>query len=212
MCGITNEMLYAGLPRISTTIRERRLRFSVHCWRRKNEVVSDLVLWEPKHGKRSSNLLLWEPKHGKRSSNLLLWEPKHGKRSSNLVLWEPKHGKRSRDLLLWEPKHGKRSIGGQACLSICWKQTPGSTETACWQWWMTGLAGEREPWGLTETDLEVVVVVMFTRNNYCVVCDQMKTRSSWQSSTQPMWWVLCYTAHSAPVWRSVMWGSLRWWW
>ena len=34
-----------------TTIRERW--FSGHCWRSENEVVSDLVLWEPKHGKRS---------------------------------------------------------------------------------------------------------------------------------------------------------------
>ena len=50
---ITNEPLYAGLPRISTTIRERRLRFSGHFWRSRNEVVRDLVLWEPKHGKRS---------------------------------------------------------------------------------------------------------------------------------------------------------------
>ena len=49
----TNEVLYVGLPRISTTIRERRLRFSGHCWRSKNEVVSSLFLWEPKHGKRS---------------------------------------------------------------------------------------------------------------------------------------------------------------
>ena len=50
---ITNEVLYVGLPRISTTIREGRFRFSDHCWRGKNEVISDLVLWEPKHGKRS---------------------------------------------------------------------------------------------------------------------------------------------------------------
>ena len=51
---ITNEVLYAGLPRISTTDRERRLRFSGHCWS-KNEVVSTLVFvgTEPKHGKRS---------------------------------------------------------------------------------------------------------------------------------------------------------------
>ena len=42
-----------GLPRISTTIRERRLTFSGHCWRSRDEVVSDLVLWEPKHGKRN---------------------------------------------------------------------------------------------------------------------------------------------------------------
>ena len=50
---ITNGVLYAGSPRISTTIRERRLRFSGHCWRSKNEVASDLFLWEPKYGKRS---------------------------------------------------------------------------------------------------------------------------------------------------------------
>ena len=49
---ITNEVLYAGLPGISTTIRERRCKFSGHCWRSKNE-VSDLVLWELKHAKRS---------------------------------------------------------------------------------------------------------------------------------------------------------------
>ena len=50
---ITDEVLYAGLPRISTTIRERRLRFSRHYWGSINEVSNDLVLWEPKHGKRS---------------------------------------------------------------------------------------------------------------------------------------------------------------
>ena len=50
---ITNEVLYAGLPRISTTIRERCLIFSGHCWRSENEVVCDLVLWGSKHGKRS---------------------------------------------------------------------------------------------------------------------------------------------------------------
>ena len=51
---ITNEVFYAGLPRISTTITERRPRFSGHCRRSKNEVVGDLVLWEPKHGKRGA--------------------------------------------------------------------------------------------------------------------------------------------------------------
>ena len=49
----TNEVLYAGLPRISTTIRGRCLRFSGHCWRSKTEGVSHLVLWEPMHSKRS---------------------------------------------------------------------------------------------------------------------------------------------------------------
>ena len=30
-----------------------RLGFSGRCWRSKNEVVSDSVLWEPKHGETS---------------------------------------------------------------------------------------------------------------------------------------------------------------
>ena len=48
LSGIGNVL---GLSGISATIRERHLRFSGHCWRSKNEVVSDLVLWEPKRGK-----------------------------------------------------------------------------------------------------------------------------------------------------------------
>ena len=43
-----------------------------------------------------------------------------------------------------------------------------SSENACWQRWMTGLAGEREPWGrggggrgwVTEVNLVVVVVAV----------------------------------------------------
>ena len=34
-----------------------------------------------------------------------------------------------------------------AHLSICEMGTPGSPETACQRRWMTGLAGERKPWG-----------------------------------------------------------------
>ena len=45
-------------------------------------------------------------------------------------------------------------------LLICWRWTPGSPETACRQRWMTGLAGERQPWGSTEVDLAVVVEVV----------------------------------------------------
>ena len=52
---ITNEVLYAALPRISTTIRERRLRFWGHCCGSKNEVVSDLIC-----GNRSMAKGAWE--------------------------------------------------------------------------------------------------------------------------------------------------------
>ena len=29
------------------------MRFAGHCWRSKNELVSDVLLWTPKHGQRS---------------------------------------------------------------------------------------------------------------------------------------------------------------
>ena len=50
---ITNETLYGSLPKISKTIKERRLRFAGHCWRRKDEIISKLLFWDPKHGSRN---------------------------------------------------------------------------------------------------------------------------------------------------------------
>ena len=31
----------------------QRLRFAGHCWRSKDEVASDRILWQPQHGNRS---------------------------------------------------------------------------------------------------------------------------------------------------------------
>ena len=58
---ITNEVLYAGLSSISTTIKERCLRFSGQCWRSKNEVVSDLSFvgteaWQKEHRMTGSHI------------------------------------------------------------------------------------------------------------------------------------------------------------
>ena len=47
---VSNTDLYSGLPKISDVIRQRRLRFAGHCFRRCDEIVADLVLWEPRHG------------------------------------------------------------------------------------------------------------------------------------------------------------------
>ena len=49
----TKRFLYGPLPPVTTKIRERRMRFAGHCFRSKHELVSDVLLWEPKHGKRS---------------------------------------------------------------------------------------------------------------------------------------------------------------
>ena len=50
---IKNEILYGTLERLSNKIRRRRLKFAGHCLRREDEVVSDLVLWQPTHGTKT---------------------------------------------------------------------------------------------------------------------------------------------------------------
>ena len=49
---LTNKELYNGLPKVSNVIRKRRLTFAGHSYRQHGDPVSDLVLWQPKHGKR----------------------------------------------------------------------------------------------------------------------------------------------------------------
>ena len=44
---VTNEVLYGAIEKVSTKIRRRCLKFSGHCLLRDDEVISDLVLWEP---------------------------------------------------------------------------------------------------------------------------------------------------------------------
>ena len=48
----TNQELYGKLQRVTESLRVRRLRFIGHSWRRKEELISKVLLWEPKLGKR----------------------------------------------------------------------------------------------------------------------------------------------------------------
>ena len=50
---LSNAELYGNIPRVTLTIRQQRLRFAEHCWRSKNEMSLEVLLWEPSHGKRS---------------------------------------------------------------------------------------------------------------------------------------------------------------
>ena len=43
--------LYGKLPRVSETLQIRRLRFIGDCWRRNDETIFNLLLWEAIHGK-----------------------------------------------------------------------------------------------------------------------------------------------------------------
>ena len=47
----TKVQLYGNIPPLTTILRERRMRFAGHCWRAKQELISDLLLWSPRHGK-----------------------------------------------------------------------------------------------------------------------------------------------------------------
>ena len=49
---ITNKVLYDGLPPVSEILRARRLGFAGHCFRAKDECISNILLWKPAHGKR----------------------------------------------------------------------------------------------------------------------------------------------------------------
>ena len=46
----TRCQLYGHLPPITKTIQVRRTRHAGHCWRNKDELISDVLLWTPAYG------------------------------------------------------------------------------------------------------------------------------------------------------------------
>ena len=46
----TRHQLYGHLPPVTKTIQARRTRHDGHCWRSKDEIVSDVLLWTPTYG------------------------------------------------------------------------------------------------------------------------------------------------------------------
>ena len=46
----TRHQLYAYLPPITKTIQARRTRHTGHCWRSKDELISDVLLWTHVYG------------------------------------------------------------------------------------------------------------------------------------------------------------------
>ena len=50
----TRHQLYSHLHPITKTIQARRTRHAGHCWRSKNELISDVLLWTPTYGQAKS--------------------------------------------------------------------------------------------------------------------------------------------------------------
>ena len=46
----TRHQLYGHLPPITKTIQVRRTRHAGHCWRSKDDLISDVLLWTPAYG------------------------------------------------------------------------------------------------------------------------------------------------------------------
>ena len=53
----TKQQLYSHSPPISKTIQVRRTRYAGHFWRSKDELISDVLLWIPTHGRASMDWL-----------------------------------------------------------------------------------------------------------------------------------------------------------
>ena len=46
----TRHQLHGQLPPVTKTIQVRRTRQAGHCWRSKDELISDVLLWTPAYG------------------------------------------------------------------------------------------------------------------------------------------------------------------
>ena len=47
----TRHQLYGHLPPITKTYQVRRTRHAGHCWRSRDELIRDVLLWTPTHGR-----------------------------------------------------------------------------------------------------------------------------------------------------------------
>ena len=53
----TRHQLYGHLPPITKTIQVRRTRHAGHCWRSRDELISDVLLWAPTYGRAKAERL-----------------------------------------------------------------------------------------------------------------------------------------------------------
>ena len=50
----TRHQLYGHLPTITKTIQVRRTRHAGHCWRSRDGLISDVLLWTPTYGQANA--------------------------------------------------------------------------------------------------------------------------------------------------------------
>ena len=55
----TRHQLYGHLPPITKNIQVRRIRHAGHCWRSRDELMSDVLLWTPTYGRAKARRPAW---------------------------------------------------------------------------------------------------------------------------------------------------------
>ena len=55
----TKQQLYGHLPPITKTIKIWRIRHVGHCWRSRDELISDVLRWIPSHGRAKVGWPVW---------------------------------------------------------------------------------------------------------------------------------------------------------
>ena len=53
------KQLFSHLPPITKTIKIRRTRHAGHCWRSRDELIRDVLLWTPSHGRAKAEPPAW---------------------------------------------------------------------------------------------------------------------------------------------------------
>ena len=53
------QQLYSHLPPITKTIQIRGTRHVEHCWRSRDKLISDVLLWTPSHGLAKAGRAAW---------------------------------------------------------------------------------------------------------------------------------------------------------
>ena len=56
---LTRHQLYGHLPPSTKTIQVRRTRHAGYCWRNRDELISDVLLWTPTHGRAKAGRPAW---------------------------------------------------------------------------------------------------------------------------------------------------------
>ena len=70
----TRHQLYGHLPPITKTIQARRTRHAGHCWRNKDELISDVLLWTPTYGRAKAGR---PGRSGERGSGISVQAARH---------------------------------------------------------------------------------------------------------------------------------------